>query len=1438
MLLNIPPEPNDIRAWMQSLKRTVYSDPSISWDASVVWAGNKLPKYLWDHWKGDLKPLGLTWQKFMWILRQRTDVSILWYQGKLPWVDFVQKTIETIRALVDKSAVPTQASSSILPPQDLGASQVAPFSDWEPFERFCRDLWTRLWENSELARHGRTGQAQAGVDIFGEIKRQPGNMGGIQCKKRDAYADSSFTTAELREIVEEAKTFNPALREFVVAYTGKSDVKLQEEARNLTESNRTTGLFSVRVCSWDDIKELVGQYPDLLEQYQLVTVGPSTKALEDIKSKGDAVLKSQVEQAADTKKIAQDMGNLRNDMSAIGELMKTATSGGDLAGEYTSEIDEIRSLIDSAHPKQAFDRLTALEKRLKPDAAPVIKFRVITNKAASLAAIGEEEKAALLFIEAFQYNPHEEKALCNKALGYVLLGQRDEAEKIIKEVLERNPLSERGHELSIYNAPESETLDSIIARTPEVLRSKEAVAYALAHAARDRSSMTDAIQWLETAVKNLPSGKSAPDLKATLATAILQAFEKRHDVQAGIQISSSDRAQLERALELLNEAIGALEQTETLKYRTNWVGNRAVAHKLLGEHEKALADAELAIKLDPDKPGFLRQKAFLLHEMGKSEEAIEIFRKILGNSEVPEVALLLGGLYHENGNNDEAISILEESIKNTDKPDDMLSEEKRLLIHAYLAKNDGTDDPSLERARALCSELRSDNPGSVLDLVVAARIERRVGKLEASNQLLNEARTYVSDASPLRDVLGLADDLYAAKRYADAYPLYERFIDPKGGSPLVGRLIYSYYEAEQYQKAYETARAVPDKDKTRFIYDVEVSILDSMGDVGGALAASEKILASNPDDLAFKVKWATYLLRAGQTNKLDKFLQGPIDPSKLAADVRFPAMRQLAWLYAERGMSMEALEVGYQLRKSFPRNGDAHVAYMSIFFDREKSLDDRFSPKTVDIDTAVAVEEPGSSKRWYIIEKDPGSDPNDLAPEDPLAKKLMGKKVNDEIVQEEGKPSESRLKIVELKSKYVYALHETMSIFPHLFNEGDNPALKRFTVKTDPEASEETGKQLMEVMESQIGSRDEYILKVQKLYEEGKLPLGTFASLIGRDPITVWGGLVNNPRVGIRCCAGTQAEREDAIKSVQENTSVAVDLTAPLTLASMEKLDLLASSFDEIFVAQSTVDTLTQEISSKGGLGSDGYMTVWKENGQYYRQEVSAEDIKKQVEFLTKIKTWITDHCTVAPVTEMLKLPKEQREQLHERMGDSFIDTIFIAKEKNCPIYTDDHGTRAIAFNDHAVKGFWTQTLAIAVGIDGGITSEELEKINTSLCERHYRHTTISSKTLLSAAGAAGWSNSGSLGKVLNGITGPGIEIGSAMGVAMEFFHLLWREPEVTDLQREALVFATLDAVAQGRDKVEVIRYAAAIAQVRFRLIPIVVGNHILKLVSAWRLIR
>lgn len=96
MSLPIPKEPQKVKEWIRSIEQMSSKTPGIKWENLNVWYGNQLPKYLWAEWKDHLKPRGFTWQKFLKLLRQRTDAVLLWYKGAYTWEQFVKETVKLI----------------------------------------------------------------------------------------------------------------------------------------------------------------------------------------------------------------------------------------------------------------------------------------------------------------------------------------------------------------------------------------------------------------------------------------------------------------------------------------------------------------------------------------------------------------------------------------------------------------------------------------------------------------------------------------------------------------------------------------------------------------------------------------------------------------------------------------------------------------------------------------------------------------------------------------------------------------------------------------------------------------------------------------------------------------------------------------------------------------------------------------------------------------------------------------------------------------------------------------------------------------------------------------------------------------------------------------------------------------------------------------------
>lgn len=143
--------------------------------------------------------------------------------------------------------------------------QLPPPENWQDFQRLCRDLWSRIWDDSNAQINGRDGLSQFGVDISG-FSAQVGFV-GVQCKKKSLLLRTRVSPSELRIEVNRAKEYTPPLRQFILATTGPSDPTIQEEARRITAENLRNNLFSVKVWSWTDIVLELQRHHDLLSDY-------------------------------------------------------------------------------------------------------------------------------------------------------------------------------------------------------------------------------------------------------------------------------------------------------------------------------------------------------------------------------------------------------------------------------------------------------------------------------------------------------------------------------------------------------------------------------------------------------------------------------------------------------------------------------------------------------------------------------------------------------------------------------------------------------------------------------------------------------------------------------------------------------------------------------------------------------------------------------------------------------------------------------------------------------------------------------------------------------------------------------------------------------------------------------------------------------------------
>ena len=1288
-------------------------------------------------------------------------------------------------------------------------SQILPPANWQEFETLCCDLWRRIWNDPNTQKNGRQSQPQHGVDVYGR-PNQGDNWAGVQCKGKNDYRSKPLTEKDVRAEVEKAKSFDPKLSQFIIATTEPNDEGIQELARKITEEHRKNNLFSVDVLSWTWIIENLGYFPELIEEHY-PGLGPNTKATRKGIDNLQETTQKILEQGTDLK---SGFTSLSEKIDATNRVNYAEVSMTALTPEYHAELDHSTDLLNKYNPWQALKFLEKLKRRIWSSAQPIVKYRVLTNMGSAKLNLNKTEDAAKLFIEALQYNPKDEKSLCNVALGYVLLGQHEEAKTFADKVLTKNPASSRAYSIIIQTSSDDERLEDIIAKVPEPHRTTPEIAYAISYLFRQRDNLYESKKWLETAIEN--DKEDTPDLKEALGEILIDLAINDQSTISGIQLNDAHKEQIQKSIELLTSAWNRIADTDIKKLKLSWIVNRGIAKRLLGNMEDAIKDVEFALDIEPSNSLFIKHRALLSHKIGDNEKAIALLKRILSAKETPEAALLLAGILLEKSEFSEDISTITELLRSN--PPEPLEEANRLLIQLYIATQD------FENARKISDSMRDSDPTNILYLVDAARISRFSGEITLAISRLNEAKKYITNTASYRQLLELADEFYSTEQFEDAANVYEKIIDKTLDTPLTHKLLNSYYRAGETGKSLEICKILRQNyGPLKYVSEMESTIYEETGNLPEAKKVCQEYISSFSDDFGMKLRLAVVNFRSKNFNELDDFLNSSIDISTLPLEYGI----QLVHLYVARSMVQKSFEIMYEIRRNFFGNGDVHLEYIIFFFQREKDACQWLKVNNVCIDTAVRIEDELGKREWYIIEKRKDADISrrEIKSEHKLSKKLIGKSVGDKIILEENDFSREIVKIIEIKSKYVYALHESMSSFKKLF-----PGKQGFwPIKLGPPEKEGNLPEGFQKIWDKISRQQ---IKVEQFYKEGKLTVGAFANLIGQNVLDVWNVMTNKPDLGVKCCRGNIEERTPAISLLNDKPKLILDIISLMTLHGINAENIIIKSF-KLGIAQSTIDIFQYIINERKGSISKGFMTIGKVGDKFVKQEISAEEVKHNVEYLESILHWIENNCEIIPCNAALDMKRDRKQQLDEMFGSSFIDSILIASEPGNLLYSDDERLRSFAKGEFNVDGTWTQVVLMYCLNINILEKAKYNEMIVKLACFHYYHTSIDADVLIEAARQSNWLPSTSYITLLKILSGKSSDENSALIVATNFLYELWRQP-ILPMDRDCLILYLLSSIMDGRKGQETID--KLIFNVNWKFCSLrVAKRQILSLINLWK---
>lgn len=135
----------------------------------------------------------------------------------------------------------------------------------DDFEELALAIFRAVWKDPGAQLHGRRGQGQDGVDLYGEDRFGGSGLNGVQCKHHGSATPvkDKDLLKELREEVGKALGFRPSLKRFLFVTSASRSRVLQQAARDLTALHQ----LEVQALGWEDLEDLLREHPEVLDWY-------------------------------------------------------------------------------------------------------------------------------------------------------------------------------------------------------------------------------------------------------------------------------------------------------------------------------------------------------------------------------------------------------------------------------------------------------------------------------------------------------------------------------------------------------------------------------------------------------------------------------------------------------------------------------------------------------------------------------------------------------------------------------------------------------------------------------------------------------------------------------------------------------------------------------------------------------------------------------------------------------------------------------------------------------------------------------------------------------------------------------------------------------------------------------------------------------------------
>lgn len=1049
---------------------------------------------------------------------------------------------------------------------------------------------------------------------------------------------------------------------------------------------------------------------------------------------------------------------------------------------HFAAIDFAVQLLREGKMETAKARLTELRNKIGNETDSInLRFRLTANIGICAFHMDDLDSARVEFEHAFVLKPDHKLILSHLALVLSLQG---EVEKAVDYALRSYPTDDENKSVIAANyirvmdrANRREEVKTLL-ETEEWIEKDPNCAISLGVIKFDEKDYEQSELHFKTA---LAGDSQNPHILRLLAQTIIVPIDQIILNNPPVFLPDEYEKRLTEAEEYLTESITIFDQYENKTPLFEALLQRAYVRGLLSNDSDSLADCEWMLRISPQNDEALRQKGHTLLFSGKTDEALESFQQIKDEKSKGEAILSTALAYMRTQKYHEIINLLADKLDVS-----VHSRQQFILTDLLLAAYHFSGEVS--HVTDLINKLESERSDDPEILVVISREYLRSGQEEKAFKYYQKALSLAEQGNQkIRISLELADAYYQFGKWAEAAELYADNIDKKTDTPMTRRYLTCLYNSGARDRAFDLAKGIrAENDAIPFISEIEAKIRYVLSDNENALHLFEQLAELEPEKVSHRLAVVEIQQKLGNIEAARKIVE----------DIRFEeimsdadTLMDIAFLRQKFGLGGE-LPLAYLAREIAINRKEIHHEYIRLFMEHTNQVSGDFDIEGIEIDHFVELKNKrGEITTYHIVDKyDFDLTKGEIPVNDPRAKKLLGLKMGETVIFNEGAPTEVKYEVSSVKNKYVHAFQESLNKHNEWFG-GD---------KFD-------GLMVMDVAEGDISSflklldnQQERSQFITDKFREGVFPLVTKARMSGESLFEAWFSIVEGDAFKLICSPGLFEQFDKEIDTVKANKEIVVDLSGLLTLQFLNLLSKLDVAFSRLIISQAVYETLKKWQKSFDTPVS--FSTIWEDSGRSFLKQLSEKEIENRKLFITEIVEFVEDHFEVLPAAKVLSITSEELEEYEEAFGESFT-SILLANEQQIPLYLDDYKLGQVSkssgweFSEVSVQGILLKFKNL-----GLISAVEYWKALKKLIVANYVYLSIDSNALWWMCEDEGKYATPTIQKILISILGQWCSADACARVGAEFIQRVCLGVSNKN-EKIKLINLTIDAVLDGKDK-------------------------------------